>query len=396
MRKLLVPVVLTLLSAGCGMNQKEVKPEDGFTKIYNHPEETLSFYPEGVLELSGGGYMFISAVKDETSEIEYPYTHVVRTDPKGVVTWTASYDWLAPASNMISLGSSVGFVAMDAQLNAFAVLLDPATGETGALHDLDMTAPLYVYNDSQGQLVVLGFDFISSSSWVSRYNSQFGLERTSKYPAKTDLQLPIQRHLNKSGHQYPFFIGEYSNEDGIGYIISCFYEYTLLTAFADRSSLTLSGDVFSFQTVEAISSCIHKSGNGFGLTGYYEGNNYIVPLGKLDVNTSQDVRDLERIQLYELTYQAPVAATTLKAENADYTLFTTQTNDNAIVTYQYLMESDSLLRSHARHFDQRVEVAEIIPTSDGGTVTLASTYILGKYRRPVLVKEPAVRYEEEE
>jgi len=398
MRKLLIPGILSILSISCGINQKEVKPEDGFTKIYNHPEETLSFYPESVAELSGGGYMFVSAVKDETSEIEYPYTQVVRTDKKGVVTWTQTYDWLAPASNMITLGNSVGFVAMDAQLNAFAVLLDPANGDVATLHDLDITAPLYVYNDSQGQLVVLGFDFISRSSWIARYSfsGQFNLERSNKLPANEDLQIPIQRHLNKTGQQFPFFIGEYDNDDGIGYQISCFSNYTLLTAFVDRSSLNLTGDVFSYQKVEAISSCIHKAGNGFGLTGYYEGNNYIVPMGQLDVNATQDVRDLDRIQLYELTYQAPVAATTLESDGEAYTLFTTQTNDNAIVTYQYPLDSDSLLRSHSRDFDQRVEVAEIIPTGDGGTITLASIYILGKYRRPMLIKEPAIRYEEEE
>jgi len=141
MRKLIWITGILLLATGCGINQKEVKPEDGFLKIYNHPDETLAFYPEGVTELPGGGYMFVSAVKDEASEIEYPYAYVVRTNEKGVVIWTRSYDLLAPASGMITSGNSVGFVAMDAQLNAFAVMLDPATGEVTGQTDLEMTAP---------------------------------------------------------------------------------------------------------------------------------------------------------------------------------------------------------------------------------------------------------------
>ena len=37
-------------------------------------------------------------------------------------------------------------------------------------------------------------------------------------------------------------------------------------------------------------------------------------------------------------------------------------------------------------FDERVEVADVIQSDDGGVTILAGNYILGKYRRPVLVK----------
>jgi hypothetical protein len=389
-------IAIILLVSACGINQKEIKPEDSFRKIYNHPDEKLSFFPESVVELDQGGYLFISSIKDEQSEIEYPYTHVVRTNATGEVVWTQDYDWLAPASNLIRAGTSVGFVAMDPQLNAFALLLDPSSGEITSSHDLEMTAPLFAYNDASGDLVVLGFDFISRSSWISRFNSNLDLQRSSKLPANKDLQLPIQRHLNKTGEQYPFFIGEFRNEGGDGYYVSCFYEYNLVTAFVDRSSLNLTGEVFSFQTVEAISSVIHKSGNLFGLTGYYEGNNYIVPMSELDVNSIQNVKDLESQQLYELTFQAPVVTTTLSSDGLSYSLFASQTNDNATVVYQYASETDSLLGSHYTYFDQRVEVSDLIATSDGGTAVLAGIHILGKYKRPVLIKEARKRYFPEE
>ncbi len=120
-----------------------MEPGDEFLKIYNSPEETLAFYPESVLQLSGGGYLYISAVKDETSDIEYPSTQVVRTNAAGVVEWSQSYDWLAPASDLILDGGSALFVAMDPQLNAYAVLIDPATGEcNSAARSRDDHAPV--------------------------------------------------------------------------------------------------------------------------------------------------------------------------------------------------------------------------------------------------------------
>jgi hypothetical protein len=390
MRKILTyGILLVLASTGCEISQKEIGPGDGFLKIFNHPEETLAFYPESVAQLSGGGYLFISAVKDETSDMEYPTTHLVRTDATGVVEWSRNYDWLTPASDLILVGGSALFVAMDAQLNAYAILVDPGSGDVTGQHDLYMTMPLYAYLDKQENLLVLGYDFVSQSSWISKFNRNYELVESNNLPVNTDLDLMIQRHLNKTGEDFPFFMGEYATGTATGYYLSCFYNYTLRTVFLDISSLNHTGDIFSFQTDEAISSVIHKSGSLFGLTGYYEGNNYIVPATVVDVNRSQSIKDFEAEQLYELTYKARVVSTSITKDGETYALFVSQTNASSIVIYQYEMESDSLIRTIHRTFDERVEVADVIQTGDNGVAVLAEIYLLGKYRRPVLFKEPA-------
>ena len=74
----LAALLLLLLSA-CEINQDEILPEDGFIKIYNHPDEQLALFPESLVEMPDGGYIFITAVKDENAEIEYPYTSLSRT-----------------------------------------------------------------------------------------------------------------------------------------------------------------------------------------------------------------------------------------------------------------------------------------------------------------------------
>ncbi len=383
--------ILCFLAAGilsCNIKQEEILPEDGFTKIYNDPEEVLSYYAESVVELSSGGYLFISAVKDENAEIEYPTTYLVRTSASGEVEWTMSYDWLAPSSRLIEHGNSIGFVAMNQQFEAHVVLVDPSNGNVQSEHDLEMTMPLYAYTDSDGYLVVLGYDFISRSSWISKFSADFTLERSNKLPINTDLEYLIQRHLNKTGQDFHFFVGEYSNEAGTGYYVNCFYNYTLRTVFMDVSSLSATGDIYSFQIEEGISSFLPISGQVFGLTSYYEGNNYIIPEAEIDVNSSQNIKDLPGDPLYELTFKAPVAAMELNTETNDYALYTSQTNSNSIVMYQHQIEPDSLLRTHHHYFDQRVMVTDVIQTSDGGVAILAGIYILGKYPRPLLIKMP--------
>ncbi|MFH0757226.1 MAG: hypothetical protein V2B15_08070 [Bacteroidota bacterium] len=381
-------ILLLLVVSGCEINQKEVLPEDGFVKIYNHPDELLSYYPESVIEISDGGYLFISAVKDGLSEIEYPTTQLVRTDQAGVVIWAERYNWLAPSSKLVNFGSSIGFVAMDLQLNAFAILVDPSSGEVREQHDLEMTLPLFSFGDGQGNLVVLGYDFVSRSSWISKFNNNLGLERSNKLAVNADMDLLIQRHLNKTGQEFPFFIGEYSSDAGTGYYVSCFSNYTLRTMFLDISSLNATGNVFSFQTDEAISAVIHKTGSLFSLSGYYEGNNYLVPEADIDVGISQSIKDFQVRQLYELTNKAKVVSEAVKSGSDEFALFASQTNANSIVIYQYAMDSDSLVMTHHRYFDERVEVSDIIQTADGGIAILGQIHVLGKYKRSFLLKEP--------
>jgi len=377
-----------LLFTSCEINQKEVLPEDGFTKIYNHPEEILSFYPESVVELGGGGYIFISSVKDETSEIEYPNAYLVRTSATGEVEWTMTYDWLAPSSNLIQQGGNIGFVAMNQQFEAYVILIDPANGSETGQHALEMNMPLYAYTDTQGSLIVLGYDVVSNSSWISKYNSSFVLQRSNMLPFNTDLEYLVQRHLNKTGQDFPFFIGEYSNTAGTGYYVNCFYNYTLRTVFIDISSLTATGDIYSFRIEEGISSTIQKTGSLFGVTSYYEGNNYILPEADINVAISQNIKDLSGDPLYELTFKAEVIAGELSNDAGDYTLFISQTNNNSIVMYQYDMESDSLINTFYRSFDERIVVNDFIQTADQGIFILAGIYILGKYQRAVLIKIP--------
>ena len=389
-------LVFVFLLTGCEINQKDIKPEDGFLKIYNHPDELLSFYPEGLMQLADGDYLYIAAVKDESSDIEYPSTYLVRTGGDGVVKWTRTYDWLAPAPRLFSTGSQVGFVAMNQQFAAFAILVNPATGEIEGQNDLEMTMPLASYMDQSGNLVVLGFDNVSRSSWISRYNSSFTLQRSNKLGINDDLEYLIQRHLNRSGEEFPFFIGEYSTDQGTGYFVSCFYNYTLRTVFLDISSLNATGDIYSFRTDEAVSAMIHRSGSMFGFTGYYEGNNYVVAESELNVTTSQSVKDIPRDALYELTHKAKVVSGTLENEQGEFALFASQTNTSSIVVYQYDMGSDSLINTYYQGFDERVEVADLISTDDGGIAILAGVFILGKYQRPVLVKMPADQFLPEE
>lgn len=383
---LYIGLILLMLLSGCGIDQKDIQPEQEFIKIYNHPDEQLAYYPESLLELEDGGFLFLAAVKDESAEIEYPTASLVRTSATGKMVWSRSYDWLAPAPRLIRSGNGFGFVAMDQQFEAHAVMVDVAGGDITAAHPLEVTMPLVAYQDQDEKLLVLGYDFVSRSSWIARFSDNFILERSVQLPVNTDLEYLIQRHLNRTGQDFPFFMGSYDYTGESGYYVNCFYNYTLRAMFLDHSSLGATGDIYSFQTEEGISSLIHQSENRFGLTSYYEGNNYMISGAAIDVHASQNIKDLPGSPLYELTQKAAVRAQNISVDGTAYTLMVSQTHSNALVCYQFLSDTDSLVSTHHVTFDERVEVADFIQTEDGGVTILASNHILGKYRRPVLVK----------
>ena len=133
-----------------------------------------------------------------------------------MVEWTRDYDVYAPVSRLFQRSGSVGFVAMDLQLNAYAVEVNVSNGDVAGQHDLGLTNPLYAYVDRQNNLLVLGYDHVARSSWISLYDGSFGLQRSVKVNVLEDLENEVQKHQNKSGTQFPFFIGEWARRQPVG------------------------------------------------------------------------------------------------------------------------------------------------------------------------------------
>jgi hypothetical protein len=148
------------------------------------------------------------------------------------------------------------------------------------------------------------------------------------------------------------------------------------------------GNIYSFQTEEAVSSLIQRTGNRYALTRYYSNNNYLLGDIEVDISTSQNFNDLTGVILNELIHDAKVLSKRINVGTTSYLLFASQTNSNSMVTYQHAAEADSLIATHYHQFNERVEVADIIQTTEKGVALLGKIYILGKYQRPVLVKLP--------
>ena len=388
MKHIIYILAAAILVSGCEVDQKDIQPENEFIKIYNHPDQQIAYHPAGLVQLPDGGYLILSGVKVDTSIIEYPHANLIKTGSTGEVEWTMDYGFYAPTPRLFQRSGSVGFVAMDLQLNAYAVEINTSTGEVTGQHDLGITNPLYSFVDRQNNLLVLGYDYVARSSWISLYDGSFGLQRSIKVNVQEDLENQVQKHQNKSGTQFPFFMGEWTEGSQSGYYVNCFYNYTLRTVFFESAGLTMMGNIYSFQTGEAVSSLIQRTGNNYALTRFYSDNNYFLGEVQVDINTSQNFNDVTGVMLPELVHDAKVLTRRVTIGANDYLLFASQTNSNSMVTYQHAAGADSLIATHYNQFNERVEVSDIIQTKEEGVALLGKIYILGKYQRPVLVKLP--------
>lgn len=392
---LLLFIASIIITSSCDINQKEVNPEDEFVKIFSHPDEQLRFYPQSVEEIPGTGFIILSGVKSDTSKNEFPASFLIGTNSRGELLWSNENSFLSPEGRLLKNGSGLSYVAMDNQFNGIGIEIDIHSGQITRQVPLDVKMPLYSYPGSRGDFLIYGHDFINRASKISLFSRDFSLLRTASLNINADLQNIIQKHLNKSGKQYPFFIGEFTDNPSSGFYVNCFSNYSLRVIFLDQAGNLLPGDIYSFQTEAAVSSFIQQDGSQFSLTRYYGGNNYLIPEIEVQSGVSQNFNSIDAVSLFELSPDAPVLSLKISIKGKKSILFASQTNANSLIIYQYDMETDEQIRTYQRDFNNKIEVADIIQAEDEGIVVLGNFFVLGKFPRPFLVKIPDKEFLEE-
>jgi hypothetical protein len=386
-RIILIYLFLLILVPSCDIFQKDIQPEDGFLKIYNHPDESLEFYPQGVVETENRDFIILSGLKSDSAEAEFPTSYLISANPAGELNWSAQNDFRAPEGKLFVHGSDVRYIAMDEQLDGYMVEISAIDGQVTGQASLGVEMPLSSYEGSSGNIMVLSYDIVGMASNISLFGSNLSLVHSTNIDINKEMQNEVQKYLNKSGNDYPFFIGEYS-DGSAGYYVNCFNNYTLRVVFFDGSGNRLSGDVYSYQTDAALSSFIQKYGNHYALTRYYAGNNYLIRDLTVETGVSQNVNNVDATSLFELTPDAKVLTLRMKKDNDESLLFASQTNANALVIYEYALDSTGLVNTYMQDFNNRIEVSDMIQTADKGILVLGRVFVLGKFPRPFLFKMP--------
>ena len=197
---------IVFLITACDIDQSEFQPESDFVKIYNHPDENLSFYPVDVKELNDGGYLILTGIKDDSSDTEFPTAAVIRTNKKGEYMWMSESTWYSPVRDFLLFQDRTGFIAMNSQFESFIVFVDPETGTFTGQLSLELTMPLKSFQGFNDDVIVLGYDNLNRSSVVVRYSNSGIIQNKTFLNVNADLQNSVQKHMNKTSKQFPFLI----------------------------------------------------------------------------------------------------------------------------------------------------------------------------------------------
>lgn len=388
-------LLLAVLLVSCELNQKDVEPTDNFVKIYNNSDENLAYYVESVFEL-GDGYLVLSGVKNASENLnEYPTASVIRSNELGEVKWAQDYAWRSPNRNIVEFNGEIGFVAMNNNEDAYFVAIDTETGAEKSSTDLNLNMPLSAYVNVQGNLIVLSYDYVSWSSIITVFSPGFGVVNSQRFAVGEDLVIPVQKHLNKSGTEFPFFIGDWSNSSLSGFYVNCLYNYTQGVLFFGNDGTSTGGWIYSHQIENAISSLLHKEEDVYGVTRYFNNTNYINPSVNVDVTSLQNFNDSTQNPMPELVPNAPVSSVIATFGATDYALYASTSNSNSVVISQYTLDTDELYHKVEVEFASKIEVKQIIQdTKDKGILILAQHYVTGRYLRPVLIKIPVRDFKE--
>lgn len=391
MKKLTIYTVLAILMFSCEIRQTDVKPTDEFVKVYNHPDESLLYYSTSVVQ-HAEGFIILSGVK--TAGGQHPKAVIIGTNKLGEVQWTTETEVLSPVPKLLDIAGNIYFIGMDNSYNGQLVLVDPASGQT-SVTALEVNNPLAAKVLSNNNIVILGYD----NDWfstVSLYGPGFNRENHHRFGIGEDYASSIREHQQKTGREYPFFIGEWNSSSSGGYFVNGLYNSSVSTRFFYDYGDPSGGWIYTHQIRNGPTSLIHKEENLFALTQTNYGQNFFSPTIEVDINSTQNFDDSLKTPIYELPQDAKIHSNRFTFNQNEFIFLTSATNFNSIIISQYKFNSDIVYHTKTVDFSDKIEVVDVIQDADDeGILVLGRLLVTGRYLRPFLVKIPKRHFKTE-
>ena len=380
--------LMVLGSSSCDVKKSNADPSAAYSKIYDHQDMNMAFYPVDLEETADGGFMILSVYTDTTLSV-FPLIHVMKTGRAGEKIWETwvdkAYSSAVPSLN--TMGSDYYFVCMDAVNQETRVLrVNPQTGEVSEFKAMTLQYPLYSTKDSNDDILLLNFDRQRRVSILSKFDNAFDEEWSLEFAIIEDVKHQIETHLSKTGLQFPFFIGQMGNPQITHYFVNCFYNYTMTLLFADAMGAIHTGTLYTYQDDAAISAAVNIEGNRFALSRYYSGDNFVNPFVTLDPTAIQSVTDFTDFSMPELSPDASVRCLHEIINGEDVIVYASQTRTNQLALYFYGATDGVLQKVKFINEKYPINLVSLDFTQEQGLVILAQTYVIGRFPRINLIK----------
>ncbi len=371
--------LIILFMISCKEEEPEIQPDESFLKIYNNEGFETVYTPIDFVQSADSSYFILGSY-------DYKNTYVLKTDKFGKYLWDFEMDenYVNPIPGVFEANSNYYFFCMDElSLQTLLFQVSDSSSAPQLVQTFGRSFPLHASQNSQGETLLLSYDYDEQASRLDIINANFGLVEGNTYPVQDDYLEYIDGHINRTGTRLPFFTGE---SDG-RYFFNGFSNYTLSVHFVNKNDFSQTGVISGFQEGdEAVSGLLNISGNNYLLSRYSFNENFIIPNSAINENSTMTSTDFTGNDHPEITQRAFFHHALLDVNGTSVIASATSTKSGQAILYFYNSNSGELLGSKRLGYNNPYESVKIVQSLDGGLTILGNTYITGRFSRIYLYK----------
>ncbi len=381
LRYLVFGMGIILGLSSCGSDNDEVAPGTSFTRTYDDPTFSSEYDPLDVLPTTDGGYLMLAATESWK-------LYLVKTNEDGQVTWHTEVDeaYVNPLAHLLVVNDSIHLVCMN-EVTLATTFLRVNLGDQSVKPVATLEAiqyPLSVSQNTDGTLLVLGYNRENKSSTLHKLSNSFTVDWGAEYAVEEDVEEDIIDHLGRTGRQLPFFTG--ATTDGSTYYFNGFSNYTLSMNFVDPGSGELTGTLNGFRKEGYVSAAHHLTGNQFALARSTFQMSTLLPSTELSYQSIANSGDLVANDFPEIAPDSRLIIKTIQLQGKAVIVYGAHTKTQQLVLYFYDQETGTLLANYRLGITDPYQMGNFTFTEDGGMVVLAETFLIGRFSRLCLFK----------
>lgn len=374
-------------------------PFESFNKVYNEPSFS-DFQAIDIVQMEDGGYLILGSVENSfAGQSDVPY--VLRTDREGNFLWDTKLDVnLAKYTNPIpNLRASQGIY------HFFCIKKDALTPVLLRINDASKKVEeARIYPQIDGDLVYAGQakdngilltvlsekcnpdnNLQTRNIELFNLNANLNIQWNKCYPYSIFVPRdPVSRKVN-----YNFFWNGNFNANGKDYHFATFLgqENSSVIMFTDNQGEIKGATFFPF----VINSIAHLANNRFAMTFVRQRDTNIIINTQFDLeNTS--TASISGSTFHEINSQARAITKKMNLVNKEVIVIASTLENIPIRVYAFdakVTTNDLLRGTLTLGRVNPYEIANIIPTMDGGLAIVTNTLVGDRFKRIALLKVSA-------
>lgn len=379
-------LLTSFILTGCDIKDNEVEVYASFLKVYDDESFAGSYIPLDIQQTADEGYIILSGTRLEESN--FIGIHLFRLDEQGnfISDVKMETQYVHPTYNLIKTDQGYFFFCMDAvSLRANLVHLD----EEGQIVEIrpagNLSYPLYAAMGRDNNFILQSYNINDKQTILSVVSPEGNVGKSQGFGigAGDDVEKPIIEHFTRTGKQLPFQAGQTS--DGT-FFFNGFFNYTFSLVFTDLNSGDPKGIAQGQQDDGGFSAVLSLENNGFAISRFNFGDNYISPKAEISSSGISSAVDLPGFSIPELESNAKVMIKRIAVNGENILLYASNTKNGQIALMAYEEITGELRGTKYLGFSYPYELAGFIQTADEGLAVAGLTQAAGRFPRVCLFK----------